>query len=176
MSAVISDCGTYRYQLTRELGPQLGGPVFGACVFVMLNPSTADAEQDDPTIRRCIGFARSMRMTCLRVVNLFAYRATDPARLRALSLEDAIGPENDEHIADACRLTHDGFGIVICAWGANETRGRDREVLEIIRRQGVTPYALGVTKAGHPRHPLYLKKTAVPTPLAHHPDAGEGGA
>src|SRR5262249_14212908 len=94
-AAVISDCGRYRYSLTRRWG-DAAEP---RALFVMLNPSTADAEQDDPTIRRCIGFAKAWGMGSLEVVNLYALRATDPAAL--LSAPDPIGPKNDTMITSA---------------------------------------------------------------------------
>ena len=104
--AVISDCERYRYRLTRRWDD---GPT---CTFIMLNPSTADARKDDPTIRRCIGFARREGCAALLVINCFAFRATKPADLFAA--EDPIGPENDRHIMAA---SLDADGQVIAAWG-----------------------------------------------------------
>lgn len=135
-------------------------------VFVMLNPSTADDVVDDPTIRRCIGFARREAAPYFTVVNLFAWRATDPGDL-VDSLEagiDIVGPGNDGHIWDALA---DG-GPVVAAWGANvEMLGslavrRVALVRQLVGLSGNPLMCLGTTKAGHPRHPLYLRKD---TPL-----------
>lgn len=161
MSAVISECGKYRYRLIRDLG-MMGN---GACCFVMLNPSTADAVLDDPTIRRCIGYARTLGCARLEVVNLFAYRSTSPDVLYGMSKAMAIGPENDRHIAEACNASR----IVICAWGNHGALfDRSSEVLGIIRaQQGAKPMALKINKAsGQPGHPLYLKADAQPLEIA----------
>ena len=143
---MFDDSGRYRYQLGRRWAA--GGPVVA---FVMLNPSTADAERDDPTIRRCAGFARRWGFAAMTVVNLFALRATDPARLRRA--RDPVGPANDGHIAAAAA----GADAVVLAWGAHgDLRGRDRDVLALLA--GVRPACLGVTRGGQPRHPLYLPR------------------
>lgn len=99
MSAIISDCGTYRYLLTRATGVTLFESQARTVNFIMLNPSTADATADDPTIRRCIRFAMAWDYERLVVTNLFAFRATDPGDLRFA--KDPIGPENDRHIIEA---------------------------------------------------------------------------
>ena len=154
MSAILSDDRKYRYRLTRDLG--FDGE--GRCCFVMLNPSTADEKADDPTIRRCIGYAKRFGCMYLEVVNLFAYRSTDPDVLPAMSRETAVGPDNDRHIAEACNASR----IIICGWGPpGALFGRDKEVLRVIRAQeGAKPMALKITKAKHPGHPLFLKKDA----------------
>lgn len=132
----------YRYLLIREWDSSL--PT--AC-FIMLNPSTADATKDDPTVRRCIGFAKRWGYGVLEVVNIFAYRATAPADLWPLS--DPVGPENDAHIADAVQRA----SIVIAAWGTHGAyRGRGAEVAARL----TDAKCLGATQAGHPRHPLYV--------------------
>lgn len=156
MSAVISDCGKYRYHLHRHIG--IGGR--GSCCFVMLNPSTADAMQDDPTIRRCIGYAKNLGCDSLEVVNLFAYRSTDPEVLASMSRDSAVGPENDHHITRASSPA----AFVLCAWGNHGSLfGRDREVLDLIRSNGAKPMALKINaKSGQPAHPLYLKADAQP--------------
>jgi hypothetical protein len=159
--AFISDDGLYRYSLTRHVAPLTGE---GTATFVMLNPSTADAETDDPTIRRCIGFARSWGFEWLKVVNLFAFRATDPREL--LAADDPSGPENLCTIAKVVG----GSDLVVCAWGAFPLAGREHVdlVLELI----AAPHALGLTKNGSPRHPLYVRGDARPEPFAHcHPVA-----
>lgn len=159
MSAVISDCGKYRYHLSRPLGI-MGS---GTCTFVMLNPSTADAMLDDPTIRRCIGYAKALGCDSLQVVNLFAYRSTSPDVLTGMSRDMAVGPENDRYIVQACALA----AYVICAWGNHGTLfGRADEVLKLLRERGVSPSALKINgKSGQPAHPLYLKGDARPMEL-----------
>ena len=110
--AVLSDDGRYRYTHGRRRAP---GPLMG---FVMLNPSTADAYADDPTIRRCVGFARREGLAGIEVVNLFAYRTPKPAALTAAGRGgvDIVGPDNDTEIR---RLAADRFGVplVVAAWG-----------------------------------------------------------
>lgn len=145
--------GVYRYELTRRWAR---GPV--AC-WVMLNPSTADAKQDDPTIRRCVRFSRDWGLSGLVVVNLFAYCATDPSELRGVS--DPIGPDNDEAIHDAAVRSR----IVIAAWGAHGSlHGRDFDVAGDLRRAllGGHIHCLGRTADGAPRHPLRLPATLRP--------------
>lgn len=158
MTAFISECGRYRYALTRDVAPLTGE---GTCTFIMLNPSTADAEQDDPTIRRCIGFARSWGFARLKVVNLFAFRSTDPREL--LACGDPSGPENLCTIAKVVG----GSDLVVCAWGAFPLAGAEhvRLVLELIGG----PHCLGLTANGSPRHPLYVRADAEPMPFAHCP-------
>lgn len=155
MSATISPCGRYRYTLHRKISTPLRWirPV----MFIMLNPSTADASKDDPTIRRCISFAERWGCTSLTVVNLFALRSTDP---RALILEsDPVGPENNMHIAD--QMAKHQHGFVVAAWGTHPAARVRAE--EIIRKYG-TFQCLGLTKAGHPRHPLYVASSALLRP------------
>ncbi len=165
--AEISSCGKYRYNLWRKIG---NGEK--KCVFIMLNPSTADALLDDPTIRRCIAYAKAWGCAKVTVVNLFAYRATDPKELR--KTPDPIGPDNLEKMGEAIDSAifweNTGMstdrGIVVCAWGAHGTYlGRDYTVLRWMREKGVTPLALKLTKDGQPCHPLYLKKDLVPKPF-----------
>lgn len=164
LSAIISDCGKYRYHLHRHLG---AGD--GACCFIMLNPSTADALLDDPTIRRCINYAAKFECDQLEVVNLFAYRSTIPDALYAMSRDTVVGPENDRHIINAAGLAH----IVICAWGNHGSlHGRDKEVLRLLRDKSVKPMCLKVNgKSQQPAHPLYLKNDAMPIEVPHAPIA-----
>jgi hypothetical protein len=151
--ADLSPCGTYRYLLGRRIGEGQR-----TALFVMLNPSTADASEDDPTIRRCIGFARREGCGVLEVVNLFAYRATDPATLRATL--DPIGPANDHFLGQAVERA----SLVVVAWGvvprrpvrrAWEVGGAINDNLLAHGRRG--PFCLGTTANGAPRHPLYVK-------------------
>lgn len=156
-SAVLSQCGAYRYWLTRDWTS--GGK---RAVFIMLNPSTADAIQDDPTIRRCIDFAKRFGCDGLLVVNLYALRSTDPDAL--WNHPDPVGPENDAHIQWALWAAEMSDAPVIAAWGANARQDRVDEVLELPGM--LACQALGLTKAGQPRHPLYLRRDAelVPWP------------
>ena len=146
---VISECGKYRYTLHRQI-TQLVRQV-RPMLFIMLNPSTADADKDDPTIRRCIKFADRELCTSLTVVNLYAFRATNPKEL--LYVNDPIGPENDSYLCDQIQ-EHRLNGIIIAAWGANplvQNRG-----FSLNHHEG--PFqCLGETKHGYPRHPLYVK-------------------
>lgn len=117
----------------------------------MLNPNRADEVSDDPTIRRCIGFAKSWGFGGLEVANLFAYRAKTPSLLR--QVEDPIGQENDRAIL---KLT-ERVETIVLAWGNWGTlKGRDRGVIQLLNSHP-TLYCLGITKLGQPRHPLYLK-------------------
>lgn len=148
-TATISDCGRYRYILTRFWDDEL--PI--VC-FIGLNPSTADAVDDDPTIRRCVNFAKAWGMGGLRMLNLFAWRSTDPRGLK--TAVDPIGPDNDRHLVGA---TADASAIV-AAWGAGGNYlSRDVEVRRMFA--GRLSH-LGLTQAGQPRHPLYLKSTIRP--------------
>ena len=150
--AVISGCARYRYLLTREVGGRGAGRV----LFVMLNPSTADGDVDDATVRGCVARARAWGYGELWVVNLFGLRSTDPRAL--LLAADAVGPENDVWIERAAR----GSACVIAAWGVlGWIQGRDRLVLGmlegIVGRDRIE--CLGLTKGGAPRHPLYVPRT-----------------
>ena len=146
-AAKISKCGQYRYWLSRtwSSGPPL--------VFVMLNPSTADAQVDDPTIRRCKGFARREGAGGVFVVNLYAYRATNPRFLRICA--DPVGPDNDVWLQRVIAGTVETGTPVVAAWGASAVPGRVRAVLRLV--PGADWRCLGVTRAGAPRHPLYVK-------------------
>lgn len=154
-SAEISDCGSYRWWLRREWTCYRNGiaqPGEGVCCFVMLNPSKADGEIDDPTIRRCIGFAQKWHYHTLSVRNLFPWRATDPRELFH-GLTVAGGARGDSELLAA--LTAD---LVVLAWGANVPFNRDREALKIFRDAAPAKplWCLGKTKAGNPRHPVRL--------------------
>ncbi len=121
----------------------------------MLNPSTADAEADDPTIRRCRQFASRWGASELSVVNLFALRATEPSALQAAA--DPVGPRNDEMIAESVL----GAGMVVTAWGNHGLLGgRADEVRTLLRRLSVRPFHFGLNRTGEPRHPLYLPSRA----------------
>lgn len=143
--------GDYRYALKRTWDSSLE-----PLVFILLNPSTADASQDDPTIRRCIGFAKRWGFGSIVVVNLYAYRATKPRDM--LAADDPVGPDNDQIIAEVVV-----GNTVVAAWGTNARRERVAEVLELIPRP-TRLLALEITKYGHPRHPLYVRGAAEPVP------------
>jgi len=156
-AAALSPCGRYRYMLTRRLGHRRG-----AATFILLNPSTADAECDDPTIRRCLGFARRWGCGRLFVLNLFALRTTDPAELRRAA--DPVGPDNVRWIGRILRRAR--RGRVVCGWGVHGAHlDQDRTVMRMLTALRVRPLAFGLTKQGHPRHPLYLPYTAALTAL-----------
>jgi hypothetical protein len=147
MTAVLSPCRKYRYRLERSWAP---GNRVG---FLMLNPSTADETADDPTIRRCIGFAKDWGYGGLIVGNLFALRSTDPQALYAAA--DPVGPDNDGHllrIAWECET-------VICAWGKHGAfRKRGKAVASMLDLCNLA--ALKILSDGSPGHPLYLPKNA----------------
>jgi hypothetical protein len=164
-SAYLSADGVYRYSLTREIAdPQFGcldeDDRGGTVTFVGLNPSTADATQDDPTIRRCVRFAREWGFDRLKMVNLFAYRATNPDDLCRAVLDGShiVGPENDHVIS----LAFGGSDKIVAAWGA-VTPMLALRVYEFAETfGGWQMWALGLTKHGSPRHPLYMRADSVP--------------
>jgi hypothetical protein len=144
-SAYISSDNQYRYKLFRswdETKPTI--------MFVMLNPSTADSEYDDPTIRRVINFSKSWGYGSLHVVNLYAFRSTNPKELK--NIEDPIGKDNIFHIQSLIGLVEK----VIYAWGYNEKE--PKWLYDLVH----TPYCIDISKKGIPKHPLYLKKDLQP--------------
>lgn len=153
--AVFSVDREYRYRLWREWSTGEG-----TCTFVMLNPSTADECILDPTVRRCVGYAKDWGYQRLEVANIFALRSTQPRALYGVA--DPVGPENDDAILGACR----GARIVVAAWGDHgKLRDRGETVLAMLKSYGIAVYHLGLTAGGRPRHPLYLPKRAAPLPL-----------
>lgn len=155
-SAHLSADGRYRYTLERRWAPA------PSALFVMLNPSTADAQLDDPTIRRCRGFALALGAGGLTVVNLYAYRATNPADL--WTVEDPIGPDNDDTLLTNVRGHVEAEAPVIAAWGAHGRPARVAHVLDLLGDLAGQLTALGVTSHGAPRHPLYLPAATRPAP------------
>lgn len=149
--ATLSPCRRYRYRLWRSWGPREH-----RVVFVGLNPSTADETKDDPTIRKCIGFAKRWGFGALDMVNLFAWRSTSPSGL--LTASDPIGPENDEAIQRACDDAH----RVVWAWGRHNSAVRrmvtDRRTKApwLVLRRHCETGTLGRAQDGSPRHPLML--------------------
>ncbi|WP_409997589.1 DUF1643 domain-containing protein [Curvibacter sp. APW13] len=154
--ALISECGRFRYRLWRRWDGALP-----TLAFVMLNPSTADASEDDATVRKCIGFAKRLGYGAIEVVNLYAFRARYPSDLQAAGFP--VGPDNDTHIEWV--VAHTGRQV-ICAWG-NNARGHTRatEVLRMLREWGVTPKALRLNAGGIPAHPVMLPYTCKPLRL-----------
>jgi hypothetical protein len=155
--------GPYRYLLWREW--EMDAPMVktSPLLFIMLNASTADGKTDDPTIRKCVGFARLWGYRKLIVANEFGGRATKPKDL--FKMEDPIGPHNSHYIREALETA----GRVVCAWGANGGwLNQDAAVIRLLDEQGIQPYALGITKHGFPWHPLYIpygKPIKFETPL-----------
>lgn len=168
--ATVSADGRYRYRLWREwrdimtprehwrwlgakdgAGHELGEPK--AVLFIMLNPSTADGDVDDPTIRKCVGFAKALCYDRLEVVNLFAHRATKPQDMK--HSDDPVGHENQGYVEDAA----DRAGKIICAWGTHGGHiNQDETMLGWLA--GRTCWALGTTKDGFPLHPLMTPYSA----------------
>lgn len=137
--------GQYRYSLTRRWVNK-GLP----CLFIMLNPSTADATRNDPTIRRCIGFAKQWGHSALTVGNIFAVRATDPAVMKAHS--EPVGYRNDDTLVELAGKC----SRIVCAWGNHGTyRGRGDEVKRMLWSLGHRMFTFRITKEGQPMHPLY---------------------
>lgn len=152
-SAIISPCGLYRYRLERKVAEGARS----ACL-IMVNPSTADGDQDDATIRKVRGFAERNDIGRVIVVNKLAYRATD-VRDVAKAM-DPIGPENDEHIAQAVR----DADLTILAWGPvgklpPYLRRRWLEVIAIAQRHRTVLHCIGTAQCGQPRHPLMTPYT-----------------
>lgn len=150
--AEISRCGRYRYWLGRDWSNTMfgRGPTM---VFVMLNPSTADHEVDDPTIRRCINFAKREGCDGLWVINLFALRATNPDELKASN--NPIGPRNRRAWAQVTR-----HSTLVAAWGAHPMAKAQAEKMFALPYMRRDWKCLGLTKDGAPKHPLYLPKDA----------------
>ena len=142
--AHISEDGVYRYSLHRSWDQRLG-----TCLFVMLNPSTADANHDDPTIRKCVRYAKAWGFGQLLVGNLFAYRATDKAVM--MRQADPVGPQNDATLAALASRAD----VTVAAWGADGGYlGRDLEVLALLRPL-TSIQCLGLNQNGTPPHPLF---------------------
>ncbi|KIC49958.1 DUF1643 domain-containing protein [Tateyamaria sp. ANG-S1] len=158
-TAIYSDCERYRYSLTRiwdDSGRRVN--------FVMLNPSTATEVQNDPTVERCERRARTLGYGSFAVTNIFAWRDTDPRAMRAAA--DPIGPDNDTAITERATWAHD----VIAAWGTHgEHMDRGTAVATLLHDTQRPLFHLGLSKAGHPKHPLYLPYTQQPEPWVQSP-------
>jgi len=154
-SVVLSDCELYRYHLSRWWGPA-DQPI----LWVMLNPSTADERQLDPTVRRCVEYAHSWGFNAVHVCNLFALRASDPKALYASPAPE--GPQNDEVLARWSRTVTEANGLQIAAWGVHGAlRGQGPRVAKLLAGYGDLS-CLTLTKDHHPGHPLYLRKDLRP--------------
>lgn len=188
-SAMLSRCGTYRFVLTRDwsrdweadsykmmTGEPRGEPSITKVVWVMLNPSKADGSTDDPTIRKCRGFSERWGFTLMSVVNLYAYRATDPRDLRKAVQEGRheTWATNREHVES--EITDPDTKLVIAAWGGGAPNQRNhtrlREMTNLLRKYRGKVACLGYTKKNQPRHPLML---GYDTPLVAWSPDGPGG-
>lgn len=150
----FSEDRKYRYTLTRSINGKFGK----ACVFIGLNPSTADESQDDPTIRRCIGYARDWGYEMFTMLNLFAYRSTNPRKLSRSYIEP-IGEENDSYILRVCKRAD----LIIVAWGNyGVLYQRGDKVMAHLKENAIAVHRLGLTHARQPNHPLYLRKDLIP--------------
>lgn len=151
--ATISPCGLYRYVLRRQWGPR--PPVN----FILLNPSTADAIKPDPTMTRCVNYARAWDKDGIVITNLFAFRSSEPRDLR--SALDPIGPQND---LDLITSAHNSC-LIVCGWGADPfAEDQACKVKGMLRERGYAnkTHVLRLTKSGAPGHPLYLPKNLTP--------------
>ena len=144
--AVLSDCGKYRYLLRRTWDHKKP-----RALYVMLNPSTADARLDDPTIRSCVRLVAGLGYGSMEVVNLYAWRATKPDEL--LAIADPVGPQNADHVEAALGRCD----MPILAWGAWPARDASIDVRNTIRARRPAAFCFGKTKDGAPKHPLYVK-------------------
>ncbi len=152
--ALYSPCMNYRYRLERH---RRGGR--GTLLYIMLNPSTATEAGDDPTVARCARRAERLGFGGFVVCNIFAWRETAPARLKRVA--DPVGPMNDAVLVEAARAAD----LVLCAWGVHGAhRGRGPAVARMLREAGIRLHHLGLTRNGHPRHPLYLPYDLPPRP------------
>lgn len=156
-SADISDCGMYRYSLQRDWSGGKDPEDARRMGFIMLNPSTADADVDDPTVRRCIAFARENKHNAIEVLNLYPFRATNPAVLRNHSDKLLVGDETSW--SDNAAMIKGYWSVAVVAWGDLKVArhvDRAQHVLNELAAAGIDAQCLGVTKYLHPRHPLYV--------------------
>lgn len=151
--ATFSECERYRFTLWRRWAPGLLDDPQPLVAFIGLNPSTADESVDDPTIRRCIGFAKRWGYGGMVMLNCFAFRATDPKDMKAHDEPLAMKVQNMAAILDIAKQV----GSVVCCWGVHGSHlGRDELVRATLHKSVLTH--LGLTKGGQPKHPLYLRK------------------
>lgn len=151
-TAVYSDCERYRYSLTRVWNDHAG-----KVLFVMLNPSTATEVQNDPTVERCERRARTLGFGGFRVTNIFAWRDTDPRNMKAAT--DPIGPHNDATLVEGAAWAD----TIVAAWGTHGVHmNRGSQVAVLLKATQRPLFHLGLSKQGHPKHPLYLPYTQQP--------------
>jgi len=146
--ATWSPCKRYRYTLRRQGLQGMLDPGFAAIGFLLLNPSTATEKKNDPTIRKCIGFATRWGFAELVIVNVYAFCSTDPAGL--WTVDDPVGPENDAAIAEVAGQVEK----LVCGWGKHARSERIERVAELLVGREV--FALAVNRDGSPQHPLYI--------------------
>ena len=152
--AILSSCKKHRLQLWREWNSNLP-----KVLFIMLNPSTADHEQDDPTLRRCMDFAKQWGYGGLYIGNLYSFRAADPRTL--LKVSKFSHRDNYKHIstmAQQCQL-------LVCAWGNYPIIKKLGTPLNILKQLNQKLHCIALSKTGTPKHPLYLKKSLTPIPF-----------
>ncbi|CAM5220920.1 hypothetical protein UACE39S_00971 [Ureibacillus acetophenoni] len=156
-NAIFDETKTYRYSLSRVWDSNKE-----KVVFILLNPSIADERKDDPTLLRCIDYAKrwsNEKYGSLEIVNLFAYRSTDKSNLKLVN--DPVGKDNDQYIINAVK----DASLVVVAWGENGTyKNRDKEVLKLLTEHNINPYCLEILSEGQPKHPLYAKGSLKPKP------------
>lgn len=153
---VFSPCRTWRYVLRHYWGAP--GDAEKAVAWIALNPSTADENRLDPTLRRIRGFSADWGYNCFYMLNAFGFRATDPSDMRKAA--DPVGPDNDKWILEITAKTN----MTVCAWGRHGAfRGRDAALARLL--SGRNLFCLERTKDGIPKHPLYLKSTLTPVPF-----------
>jgi hypothetical protein len=130
-------------------------------MFIGLNPSTADEVNDDPTVRRCIRFARDWGYGGLVMMNAFAYRATDPRVMKAAFAP--VGPDNDYWLLEMAKIRRRQGAVIVAAWGNHGIyRNRHQHILNLFQDAGITLHCLGLTKTGQPKHPLYVSADILP--------------
>lgn len=157
--AKFSTCRTWRYTLHRVWEPNKV-----SAMFVGLNPSTADEVNDDPTVRRCIRFAKAWGYGGLVMMNAFAFRATDPRVMKAAT--DPVGPDNDYWLLEMAKIQMQQGAVIVVAWGNHGVyQNRHQTILILFWYAGVPLHCLGITKTGQPRHPLYVKADTRPREL-----------
>ena len=167
-SAEFDPSQQYRYTLTRGW-PDWDDKNTRRLFFIMLNPSTATAEENDPTVRRCMGYAYDWGYRQLTVLNIFALRSTDPSAL--YTHPDPVGPDNNKiierEIKDAKKVTKLD-PLIICAWGTHgDLNGRGEDVVMLLKDIKAIPYCFKTTKGGQPQHPLYLAADLRPYPYSY---------
>ena len=159
MWAFLDPTRKYRYSLGRMVSD-----LDGTVCFILLNPSTADSEYDDATVRRCIGFCQDWGFGNLQIVNLFSLRATSPKKLPRA--RNPVGKLGDSSITAACKTSH----RIVAGWGNHGgLQARSSEVLKLLFPFREKLFCFGLTSLGEPRHPLYLKKTALLIPFGRLP-------